>query len=79
MIAYRVEVWCDADVCTAGSNAGTVHDDHTQLPGLGRNLVGIRVANGWGEKDGKHYCPKHKAQMESAALTTAIEKQKGKK
>lgn len=56
MIAYRVEIWCEN--CRAGSAKGTVHDDHTQLPGLGRNLEGIYLADGWTKDGARHFCPK---------------------
>lgn len=38
MIAYRAEIWCDTNSCTAGYGKGTPHDDLQSLPGLARNL-----------------------------------------
>lgn len=57
MIAYRVEIWCES--CTAGNRKGTSHDDHTQLPGLGRNLEEIYLRDGWTKDGQRHFCPKH--------------------
>lgn len=63
MIAYRVELWCNADGCMAGSGRGVTIDEFHELPGLRRNLVGIRESEGWlATAHGKHYCPEHRAE-----------------
>lgn len=64
MIVYRVEIWCES--CPAGTRKGTPHSDHTQLPGLGRNLEGIYLADGWTKDGQRHFCPKHSKKPKSA-------------
>jgi len=58
MIAYRAEIWCQGKGCSAGMRDGTAHDDHTQLPGLARNLEEIYLKAGWTKDGNQHFCPK---------------------
>ena len=60
MIAFWIELSCDADRCRAGRNHFVAPFDISEnLRGRSYSLVALRESEGWTTKDDEHYCPAH--------------------
>ena len=69
MIAYRVEIWCDAPCCSEGYGKGIPHNDPVTLPGIALNQKRILLDLGWSEKNGKMFWPSHTARKKEQRKT----------